>query len=119
MASAKKNPLVKNVSKAKGRTIVEMNTPAFQTEDEEAAWWEANRSDVIDMVIRYGKRAPSAKTKLISIRVPESDLGIAKVLAGERGRGYQSYLKDLLHDALQREAAPRMTAAARKTRSGS
>lgn len=78
--SSRKNPVVKKASQVKGRTIVEMNAPAFRTEAEEAAWWEANWADVIDMVVRYGAQSPRTKTHPIRIRVPESDLAIAKVL---------------------------------------
>lgn len=100
--SSRKNSIVKKAFKGKDRTIVEVNTPAFRTEAEEASWWEANRADVIDMVVRYGAQSPRTKTRPISIRVPESDLAIAKVLADQRGLPYQSFLKDLLHDALER-----------------
>lgn len=102
--ASRKNPLVKKVSKGKGRTVVELNVPAFQSEDEEGAWWEANRSDVIGMVMRYGKRAPTAKTRPITLRLPESDLVIAKDIAAQHGLPYQTFVKRLVHDGLEREA---------------
>jgi len=41
----------------------------------------------------------------ISIRLPAPDLMLARQLADKRGIGYQTYIKQLLHDALDRERA--------------
>jgi predicted DNA binding CopG/RHH family protein len=114
--NSRKNPIVKGVAKTRGRPIVEVNTPVFDSEAKEAAWWEANRADVIDMVVRYGARSPSSKTRPISIRVAESDLAIARALAEKRQLPYQSLLKDLLHDALAHAAQPALANGARPAR---
>ncbi len=42
----------------------------------------------------------------ISIRLPAPDIAIAQRLAREKGIPYQTYIKTLLHDALERELGP-------------
>ena len=44
-------------------------------------------------------------SRLLSIRLPESDIALAQRLAGAKGLPYQTYIKSLLHEALAREAA--------------
>jgi predicted DNA binding CopG/RHH family protein len=39
----------------------------------------------------------------ISIRLPAPDIELARQLAGIRGLPYQTYIKQVLHSALQRE----------------
>lgn len=47
-------------------------------------------------------------SKAISIRVSEEDLAMARDLADRKGLPYQTCIKSLLHEALQRESkAPR------------
>jgi predicted DNA binding CopG/RHH family protein len=49
-------------------------------------------------------------TRPISIRLPAPDIAMAQQLARKKGMPYQTYIKMLLHDALEREfgaAAPR------------
>ena len=41
--------------------------------------------------------------RAISIRLPAPDLALARQLAQRRGLPYQTYIKQLLHDALDRE----------------
>jgi predicted DNA binding CopG/RHH family protein len=43
------------------------------------------------------------ETKLISIRLSASDLAVANKLAAQKGLPYQTYLKSLLHQALEKE----------------
>ena len=43
--------------------------------------------------------------RAISIRLPAHDIALAQQLAGEKGMPYQTYIKQLLHDALNRELA--------------
>jgi predicted DNA binding CopG/RHH family protein len=42
-------------------------------------------------------------TRAISIRLPAPDIALAQQLAGRKGLPYQTYIKQLLHDALDRE----------------
>jgi predicted DNA binding CopG/RHH family protein len=39
----------------------------------------------------------------ISIRLPEPDIAMAQQLARKKGIPYQTYIKTLLHEALERE----------------
>ena|SRR5579863_6048206 len=43
--------------------------------------------------------------RAISIRLPMPDIALAQELAGKKGLPYQTYIKQLLHDALDRERA--------------
>lgn len=43
--------------------------------------------------------------RAISIRLPAPDIALAQDLAGKKGLPYQTYIKQLLHDALIREQA--------------
>ena len=45
--------------------------------------------------------------RAISIRLPAPDIALAQELAGRKGLPYQTYIKQLLHDALDRERAAR------------
>jgi predicted DNA binding CopG/RHH family protein len=47
------------------------------------------------------------ETRMISIRLDETDLQTANRLAGAKGIPYQTFIKSLLHDALEREAKRR------------
>jgi predicted DNA binding CopG/RHH family protein len=43
--------------------------------------------------------------RAISIRLPAPDIALAQELAGRKGLPYQTYIKQLLHDALDRARA--------------
>jgi hypothetical protein len=42
-------------------------------------------------------------SRLLSIRLPETDIALAQRLAESKGLPYQTYIKSLLHQALERE----------------
>jgi hypothetical protein len=44
-------------------------------------------------------------SRLLSIRLPELDNALAQRLAESKGLPYQTYIKSLLHEALERERA--------------
>src|SRR5689334_14595951 len=44
-------------------------------------------------------------SRLLSIRLPEPDIELAQKLAESKGLPYQTYIKSLLHEALERERA--------------
>jgi predicted DNA binding CopG/RHH family protein len=44
-------------------------------------------------------------SRLLSIRLPEPDIALAQRLAESKGLPYQTYIKWLLHQALERERA--------------
>ncbi len=93
--------------------------PTFRSEKEEAAWWDKHRTEV-EAGLRQAMRKGTAKTlanmlaerkkralQPITIRLDTDDIAAARKLAAGAGIGYQTYIKLLLHDALQREAANR------------
>ncbi len=89
--------------------------PKFDSEAEEARWWDEKRNMVEEELlkaIRDGtvqtgtaqKLAMQSKTsKNITIRMPVDDLERARRFAERKGLGYQTYMKMLLHEALNRE----------------
>jgi hypothetical protein len=42
-------------------------------------------------------------SRLLSIRLPEPDIALAQRLAAAKGLPYQTYIKSLLHEALERD----------------
>ena len=85
--------------------------PKFANETEEAQWWYEQRAELTAKAeaaeargeARLRPLAPSDAAKNITIRVPEQDLARARGLAAKRGLRYQTYLKMLLHEALEAE----------------
>src|SRR4051794_5256147 len=92
----------------------------FESEAEEAAYWQKHKAELsrkmnaaIDAgtVQRGGPRAILEErrqaAKNITIRVAEADLALAKKQATARGLAYQTYMKMLLHQALEHEERAR------------
>ena len=90
--------------------------PKFQTEAEEAKWWFEHR-DMAETQIRKAIQDGTVHrggpkrvledvrlaSKVIAIRVPAADIERARTLAAEKGLAYQTYMKMLLHQALNDE----------------
>ncbi len=89
--------------------------PRFRNEREEAEWWDKNRAKLdldfpeaakkgqLQRLDRERIRARvTGATKVISLRLPETDLALAREQAARKGLPYQTYLKSLLHEALRR-----------------
>ncbi len=91
----------------------------FKTEAQEAEWWAKNQNLIADRfeqakatgelgkgtvarVARERTSQPGA-SPTITIRLAEDDLTRARALAAEKGLRYQTYLKMLLHQALNSE----------------
>ena len=90
--------------------------PRFSNESEEAQWWYQQRDQLTAQaeaalargelkVRRLDPLSPqtSVPARNITIRVAEQDLTRARDLAAKRGLRYQTYLKMLLHEALDNE----------------
>jgi predicted DNA binding CopG/RHH family protein len=88
--------------------------PAFKSEAEEAEWWYKNRArldkDLVDAA-KKGKlkrldqstlkaHLAASKSRVVSIRLPEHDIELARRQAAEKGLPYQTYIKSVLHQAL-------------------
>jgi predicted DNA binding CopG/RHH family protein len=95
-----------------------MEIPKFKTESEEAEWWAstAGRSHVKRKSRAQhakGVRAAGSplvaelsrkrKSTQIAIRLPEADIAQARKIAERKGVGYQTLLKMLVREGLQRE----------------
>ena len=96
--------------------------PAFSTAAQEADWWYKNRKQLdkdfleaarsgelklLDRRTLMKRISRSRVAKVVSIRLPESDLELARLQAAKRGLPYQTYIKSLLHQALDRQAKAR------------
>jgi hypothetical protein len=90
--------------------------PKFANENQEAKWWD-NHMNVVEKNLVEAIKTGVAKrggprrviqerreSKNITIRVPVADIERARVLGGRKGLGYQTYLKMLLKEALDRES---------------
>jgi predicted DNA binding CopG/RHH family protein len=89
--------------------------PKFGSEAEEAKWWDEHRQfaeEALSKAMRNGTAQKGTAQRLtrqwrasknITIRMPVDDVERARRLAGTKGLGYQTYMKMLLHEALNRE----------------
>jgi predicted DNA binding CopG/RHH family protein len=84
--------------------------PAFKSEKEEAEWWDTHPEVVTALFLKAKKegkikRLPVIRgaTRSTTIRLPIADIETAQQIAEKRGLPYQTYLKGLLHQALERE----------------
>jgi predicted DNA binding CopG/RHH family protein len=89
--------------------------PAFKSEAEEADWWYNNRArldkDLVDaakkgQLRRLDKatlqaRLAGSRTRVVSIRLLENDVELARRQAAQKGLPYQTYIKSVLHQALR------------------
>jgi predicted DNA binding CopG/RHH family protein len=87
--------------------------PAFKSESEEAEWWYKNRrlldKDLVEAAKKSKRldqatlktRLAASKSRVISIRLPEIDLELARQQAVPKGLPYQTYIKSVLHQALR------------------
>jgi predicted DNA binding CopG/RHH family protein len=80
--------------------------PSFQSEEEEREFWaNHDATDFIDFSQAQQTLMPNLKPtlKTISIRLPEPLLESLKVLAHKRDIPYQSLMKILLAEGIERE----------------
>jgi predicted DNA binding CopG/RHH family protein len=97
--------------------MIRKQIPKFKSEEQEAQWWDDHREEtsqwmeqaitsgntttLSDVLQRTRQRAESTPTD--SIPIDPEDIARARSLAEKRGLRYQTYLKMLLHEALERE----------------
>jgi predicted DNA binding CopG/RHH family protein len=84
--------------------------PRFKSEKEEAEWWDAHPEIITELFLKARKegrikRLPVLRgaTKSVTFRMPIGDLEAAREIAERRGLPYQTYIKGLLHRALERD----------------
>lgn len=84
--------------------------PKFESEAEEAKWWFDNQDELLKDFERAaaegrlgrGTVARRMGIPTTTIRLDPADIEMARDQASQRGLKYQTYLKMLLHEALQR-----------------
>jgi len=86
--------------------------PSFKSEDEEANWLDRHKRLLEAEMMRAVKEGRTltrkqflarVKSRPVTIRLATRDIDTARELAAEKGIGYQTYIKLLLHEALQKE----------------
>jgi hypothetical protein len=91
----------------------------FRGEGQEAEWWAKNQDYIAERfeqakaagtlgkgsVVRLarGQASSAGPSPTITIRIAETDLQRARALSAKKGLRYQTYLKMLLHEALDRD----------------
>ena len=92
--------------------------PRFKNESEEADWWASRAGRTF--VQRKAEEARAQRRKVrglplvqelnreksiqIALRLPGSDIERAREIASRKGIGYQTLLKMLVHEGLERES---------------
>src|SRR5436853_2182639 len=94
--------------------------PPFKSEKQEAAWWDKHRREVeadlrvamrerktlsLNEVLRQARKKKELQP--VTIRLATDDVATARQLADDKGIGYQTFIKLLLHEALKKEAGLR------------
>ena len=85
----------------KGPTVI----PRFKTEAEEAEWWDAHpevATEIMKRAMKSGKARRAVPLKAVTMRLPVPDLRTAQTLAARKRLPYQTYIKMLLHEALEK-----------------
>src|ERR1700733_4283172 len=97
---------------------ISMHIPKFKNESDEADWWaspagrayvQRNSKEARAKGIKFaGSRLVAELNKKnstqIALRLPEPDIKQARIIAARKGIGYQTFLKMLVHEGLEREA---------------
>lgn len=91
-------------SERNGDDVMQGRMPHFRSEAEEAAWWDKYGTRIAEKGIAYLKAKRQRKLKQVALRLPEGDLTLARAQAKQQGVRYQSYLRNVIHSALQNEA---------------
>ncbi len=91
-----------------------LGVPKFADEQDEAKWWASREGRTFLKGQSPAKRAGGlggsklverlvrAKSVQIALRLPSPDLAKARAIAERKGIGYQTLLKMLVHEGLQR-----------------
>ena len=87
----------------------ELKKKTFTNEAEEATWWESREDALADEFekatgegrVGVGTVAKRAALPTTTIRLDPGDIAKARAQAAERGLRYQTYLKMIIHEALQ------------------
>ncbi|HUI79709.1 MAG TPA: CopG family antitoxin [Bryobacteraceae bacterium] len=86
--------------------------PKFKSERQEAKWWDDHMDAAGKNLLavmqngtahRGGPATLLRESRNITIRIANADIERARKLAEKKGIGYQTYMKMLLREALDRE----------------
>jgi len=88
-----------------------LKIPKFENETDEGNWLHENREGLADAFlqaaqegrVRQGTLTRRGTTPPTTIRLAPEDISRARTLAERRGLRYQTYIKMLIHEALERE----------------
>jgi len=88
-----------------------LKIPKFGNESDEADWLYEHREELAaeflqaaqEGRVRHGTLKQRGVTPATTIRLAPEDISRARTLAERRGLRYQTYLKMLIHEALERE----------------
>lgn len=84
----------------------QIEIPKFRTEAEEADWWDSHpevATEIMRRAIKAGTARRRVPLKTVTMRLPLPDIQAAQDLAQRKGLPYQTYMKMLLHEALEKE----------------
>ncbi len=88
-------------------------TPTFATEAEEARWWVEQEDRLAVAFVEASQKGSLGRGTVMkraalpttTIRLDPTDIALARAQAEQKGMRYQTYLKQLLHEALRRKAS--------------
>ncbi len=96
----------------KANSMSHQPIPKFASEEEESTWWDAH-PEVLTERFRTARQQGGLRrlcqtnlpgaSETVTIRIPPEELTRARALAAKRGLRYQTYVKMLLHEALDAE----------------
>ena len=84
----------------------QITIPKFRTEAAEAKWWDSHpkaAAEIMKRALKAGAARRAVPLKTVTMRLPVLDIKTAKDLALQKGLPYQTYIKMLLHEALEKE----------------
>lgn len=93
----------------------ELKNQSFRNEAEEAKWWDGQQDALAEefekaaasgTLTRGTAARKSGFTPTTTIRLDLEDISKARIQAKRRGLKYQTYLKMLIHEALQQAELP-------------
>jgi len=98
-----------------GTTNRGIQIPAFDNEAQEARWWDDHKALVEENLLQAMREGTAQRgtaqriqkearaSKNITIRMPVADIERARHLSAKKGLAYQTFIKMLLHEALDQE----------------
>jgi hypothetical protein len=84
----------------------QITIPKFRTEAAEAKWWDSHpeaATEIMKRALKAGKARRAVPLKTVTIRFAVPDIKAAQDLAHAKGLPYQTYIKMLLHEALEKQ----------------